>query len=151
MMLVVAYKINETLVGNYENESGSGLGCSGVVVIIITGIFTIGNIVWLVYQFIWFHGCPTNNVIITVTLVASIASYGVVFFRTREDASILTSSIVVSYLLYLQWSALSSRPDDVCNPFPNSNANTALQIIIGAIITVISLIFISSSTKKSDK
>lgn len=101
LMLVVAYKVNEALVGNYESESTSGLGCSGVIVIALTAIITIGNIVWLVFQYIWFSGCPTNNVIITITLAACVASYAVVFFRTREDASILTSSIVVAYLLYL--------------------------------------------------
>jgi hypothetical protein len=86
-----------------------------------------------------------------VTLIASIASYVVVFFKTRDDASILTSSLVVAYLLYLQWSALASRPNDQCNPFEHSNANTVLQIIVGAFVTVISLMVISSTTKKSHK
>ena len=101
LMLVVAYKVNECLVGNFEAQYTDGIGCSGVIVIIITALFSIGNVVWLIYQYIWFSGCATNNLIITITLVASIASYGVVLFRTREDASILTSSIVVAYLLYL--------------------------------------------------
>jgi hypothetical protein len=126
LMLVVAYTLNETLVGNYESESTDGLGCSGVIVIGITGIFTIGNIVWIIYQFIWFSGCATNNIIMIVTLVAAVMSYGVIFLRTREDASILTSSIVVAYMLYLQWSALSSRPNDQCNPFGTSSTNTVL-------------------------
>lgn len=119
--------------------------------IIITALVTIGNIVWLVFQFIWFSGCSTNNVIITITVVASVASYAVVFFRTREDASLLTSSIVVAYLCYLQWSALSSRPNDQCNPFEFSNANTVLQIVVGASITIVSLLVISATTKKSNK
>ena len=49
LMLVVAYKINETLIGNYESENTNGLGCSGIIVIILTGLITIGNIVWAVY------------------------------------------------------------------------------------------------------
>jgi hypothetical protein len=44
LMLVVAYKINDSLVGNYEREQG---GCSAVLLIIFTAIITIGNIVWL--------------------------------------------------------------------------------------------------------
>lgn len=118
---------------------------------IITGGCTVGNIVWLVYQYIWFSGCTTNNIIITITVLASIASYAIVFFRTREDASILTSSIVVSYLCYLQWSALSSRPNDECNPFENSSANTVAQIVAGSFVTIISLMTISGSTKSSHK
>jgi len=78
--------------------------------IFITAVVTIGNIVFIVFQYIWFSGCSTNNVIMTITLISAIASYAIVFFRTREDASILTSTIVVAYLLYLQWSALASRP-----------------------------------------
>ena len=89
--------------------------------------------------------------IITGTLVASVACYAIVFFETREDASLLTSSVVVAYLSYLQWSALSSRPNDECNPFEFSNSNTVLQIVIGAIVTVVSLLVISASTKSSHK
>ena len=117
----------------------------------MTGGFTIGNIVWLIYQYIWFSGCTTNNIIITTTVIASVACYAIVFFKTREDASILTSSIVVTYLSYLQWSALSSRPNDECNPFENSSANTVAQIIAGSFVTIISLITISGSTKSSHK
>jgi hypothetical protein len=49
LMLVVAYQLNELLVGNYENERSDGIGVSGAIVIGITGIVTIGNIVWLVF------------------------------------------------------------------------------------------------------
>jgi hypothetical protein len=101
-MLVVSYKINDTLVGNYESEQANGkIGCSGIILIVLTGIITIGNITWCVYQYIWYHDCGYNNVIITITLLTSVAFYVIVFFRTREDASILTSSIVVAYILYL--------------------------------------------------
>lgn len=119
--------------------------------IFMTGAITLGNIVFTVYQYIWFSECSTNNVIMTITLFSAIASYAIIIFRTREDASILTSSIVVSYLLYLQWSALASRPNAKCNIFFESVANTTLQIIIGAFVTVVSLFVISSTTSKSNK
>jgi len=86
-----------------------------------------------------------------MTLVAGIVFYGIVFFRTREDASILTSSIVLSYCLYLSWSALASDPNAECNPFTKSASNTALQLIVGLFITMVALITISSSTVKSDE
>jgi TRAP-type C4-dicarboxylate transport system permease small subunit len=70
--------------------------------------------------------------------------------RTREDASILTSSLVLLYISYLQWSALASNPRIECNPFDSSSTNTILQIILGLFFTFISLIIISGSTKKSD-
>lgn len=83
LMLCVAYSINELLVGNYEKEGANGVGCSGVIIIVITALITIGNVTWMVFQFIWFSGCATNNVIMSVTVVAAIASYTIVFFRTR--------------------------------------------------------------------
>lgn len=49
LMLVVAYKINEKLVSNYERENTDGVGCSGVIIIILTGLITVGNITWAVY------------------------------------------------------------------------------------------------------
>jgi len=151
LMLVVAYKINESLVSNYEAENTNGVGCSGIIIIVLTVLITVGNITWAVFQYIWFNGCAYNDVIITITLIASIAFYIVVFFRTREDASILTSSIVVAYILYLQWSALASNPNTECNPFDSSAVNTTMQIIVGLFFTFFSLIIISGSTKKSDE
>jgi hypothetical protein len=151
LMLIVAYTVNDTLVGNFQEENADGIGCSGAIMIFMTGAITLGNIVFTVYQYIWFSECSTNNVIMTITLFSAIASYAIIIFRTREDASILTSSIVVSYLLYLQWSALASRPNAKCNIFFESVANTTLQIIIGAFVTVVSLFVISSTTSKSNK
>ena len=49
LMLVVAYKVNEVLVGNYSREPTEGLGCTGITVIVITAMITIGNIVWLIF------------------------------------------------------------------------------------------------------
>lgn len=147
LMLIVAYKINEGLVGNYEKENpANGVGCSGIIIIAFTLLSTAGNITWTVYQYIWYKGCPYNVAMITVTLVVSVAFYVIVLFRTREDASLLTSSIVVSYILYLQWSALASNPDEECNPFAESDVNTTLQIVIGLAFTLMSLGVISSST-----
>jgi hypothetical protein len=105
-MLVVAYKVNETMVGNFERDQG---GCSGAIIIGLTVFITLINITWGVFQYIWFGGCAYNDVIITITLVSGVFFYVVVLFRTRDDASILTSSIVLLYCLYLQWSALSSN------------------------------------------
>lgn len=46
LMLVVAYKINETMVGNFEREQG---GCSGGVLIGLTVFITLINITWGVF------------------------------------------------------------------------------------------------------
>lgn len=98
-MLVVAYKINEVLVGNFNDNGDS---CSGAILIGVTATLTIISLVWNGFQYYWYNGCGYNNVIISVTVIAGIAFFGFVLIkRTREDASILTSSIVFVYVTYL--------------------------------------------------
>lgn len=148
-MMVVAYKINEQFVGNYEQEKG--FGCSGIILIFLTILFTIGNVTWTVYQYIWFKDCSSSVTMMIVTTIVNILFYGLVFLRAREDASIFTSSVVVFYVLYLQWSALASSPDQECNPFFETNVNTTLQIVGGLFFTMISLVVISSSSKSGEE
>ena len=147
-MLVVAYKINEVLVGNYERN---GDACSQAIIIGSTLFLTGISLGWLGMQYYWYHGCGYNNIIISITILAGIAFFVIVFLRTREDASILTSSIVLLYVSYLQWSALAANPNQTCNPFGDSSVNTVMQIVLGLFFTFISLIVISGSTKKSDE
>jgi hypothetical protein len=90
-------------------------------------------------------------IMMIVTLVVNTIFYGLVLLRTREDASIFTSSVVVAYILYLQWSALSSRPTEEYNPFYDTNANITLQILGGLFFTLISLLMILSSSKTDEE
>ena len=124
-MLAVAYKINEVLVRNYEE---AGDTCSGSILIGLTIMFTSISLVWLGFQYYWYHGCGYNDVLITITIICGVAFYALVFIRTRPDASLLTSSVVFLYVTYLLWSALASNPnkDPECNPFAQSGTNTAL-------------------------
>ena len=55
------------------------------------------------------------------------------------------------YVLYLQWSALSSSPTEECNPFYETNVNTTLQILGGLFFTMISLLVISSASKSGEE
>ena len=86
----------------------------------------------------------------TVTLLGILAMYGLVLTRSRDDASILTSSIASFYCLYLQWSALSSSTDIEANPTWGKTGTDVLQIVLGCFFTVTSLFVISASTKTKD-
>lgn len=55
----------------------------------------------IVKEFILFGSDSSQTVAMTVTAVVIVAMYGLVFLRTRDDASILTSSIASLYVLYL--------------------------------------------------
>ena len=89
--------------------------------------------------------------IMVITLIFGIFFYVIVVFRTRPDASLLTSSIVFLYNLYLQWSAMASNPDSNCNPFIVSSTFTATYISLGLFFTMLALIIIAASTKNEDK
>ena len=149
-MLIVAYVVNDILIRNVNTEGTGAMTTSGIILIVSTLLLTSGNITWIVLQYIWFTGfdCTFNVWQMTFTCIAGIAMYVIVLFRTRNDASIFTSSIVLCYNLYLQWSALSSNPYGVCNPYTTSAGNTTFEIIAGLIFTFISLLTISSQTSK---
>lgn len=155
MMLIVAYMINHKFVSNASNNGTF----SSVVLVVLFAIFTLGNIVWIIFQFILFSGCGGNVAIMVLTTIAIAAMYGLVLLRTREDASMFTSSLVASYCLYLQWSAMSSNQSAKCNPYSwtgtssthNAKANTITLMIFGLLFTFAALITISASTKKANE
>ena len=152
LILVLAYSLNDLLVSNVENEGGSAFSCSGIILIVIFVLTTGGNITWLVFQYIEFgnKGCGANLTFLIISTILGVFMYGIVLVRTRKDASMLTSSIVWSYQLFLQWSAMASSPDTECNPYTNSAGNTTAEIILGLFFTFLALLIIGGSTTKSD-
>jgi len=147
LMLVVAYKINDSLVENANADAGS---CSSIILVGFTLLLTCFNGYWLVKQYIEFGSCGYCNWTMSVTLIAIVAMYGLVLLRSRADASILTSSVAACYCLYLQWAALSS---DTEQEFPkiDRTANAVWQIFAGLFVTMVALFVISGSTKTSEE
>lgn len=52
-ILSLSYLINNAIVEAYANSDGQ---CAGIALIIFTVVLYVLNLVFLVYQFIWFHG-----------------------------------------------------------------------------------------------
>lgn len=87
--------------------------------------------------------------------------YGLVALKgsvARENASVLTSTLAVSYCLFLQWSGMSSNVDKTCNPFYensnsglNSTGNTITMMILGLVFTFAALFVVSATTLKSEE
>jgi len=113
-----------------------------------TVIIYILDVIFLVFQFIWFYECAINVVLLCILIFFSVAFTVLVALKTRKDSSILTNAFVLSYALYLSWSAMSSKPDDACNRFQSSNVNTVYQVLLGMVFTLITLFSISMLTKK---
>jgi len=157
LMLIVAYVINAVFVSGVKN--GNACSSGGIALLSLTGVFTVGNIIWIVYQFILFSGCPGNVVIMICTCVIAFIIYGVVLLRLRADASIFTSSLVVSYCLYLQWSALSSDPEAKCNPYSfntiiqthNPRANSITMMCFGLLFTFSALMVVGGKSKQANE
>mmetsp|Transcript_15988 Transcript_15988/g.15707 ORF Transcript_15988/g.15707 Transcript_15988/m.15707 type:complete len:196 (+) Transcript_15988:246-833(+) len=108
-ILSLAYKFNEFLVEFY-NESGSTT--SLILLISFTaGIYLFDFVLlWLLYK--WFGGCFFNVFLLVLFIAVAIIFTTLTALRTRENASILTNGIVLSYILYLTWAALASDPDE---------------------------------------
>lgn len=158
LMLIVAYVINNSLVKSVSASGGNAGSCAGITLIALFTILTIGNITWIVFQFIEFSGCGGNIAIMICTCVIGAIMYALVFLKTREDASMFTSSLVLTYCLYLQWSAMSSNQDPTCNPFNsasmsglNYSANSISMIVLGLLFTFSALFTVSAITKHSDE
>ena len=67
-----------------HHGNGSANSCSGITLIVLFITMTVGNVVWIVYQFIEFSGCGGNIAIMVITCVLALIFYGVVLLRTRE-------------------------------------------------------------------
>lgn len=139
-----AYLVNDKLVGNYE-EGSSGWG---VLMILLTVLFYGGALTICGFLFYWFHECASNIALICVTLGVAVVAFILVIIKTRPDSSVLTSSLVFFYTVYLVWSAMGSRPDPECNKFIVSDANTVSQIVFGLFFAVIALLVTSAVTKR---
>ena len=93
---------------------------------------------------------------IFTTIIAAII-YLIPLLRLRQDASIFTSSLVVSYCLYLQWSGLSSDLEPKCNPFSelvlipthNAKANTISMMCFGIFFTFSALMVTGGKSKQA--
>ena len=153
LILILAYVVNAKLIDNVNQEGGSVFTCSGIILLVIFFSFLGGNITWFVFQYKRFggDGCGTNVTFITITLVIGILTHVIVLFRPRPDASVLTSSIVLAYFLYLEWNGMSSSPDKACNPYTQkSPGNTTFEITLGIFFNFFSLLVIAGSTQKDD-
>lgn len=133
-MLSLSYVINNAIVDAYENASGQW---ASIALIIFTVVLYILDIVFLIYQFIWFGSCTINVILLIILIVFAIIFTVLVLLKTREDSSILTNAFVMSYALYLSYSAMAGKPEESCNPFIESNDNTIYQILLGLLFTII--------------
>jgi hypothetical protein len=139
IIMDLAYNWNDSWVGRADAadrlEWGSGAKwlraticvCILVYVLAFTGI-------GLLYHF--FNGCGENTAIITMTLIGIIAV--TILQLSGTEGSLLTSSVLSLYTVYLGYSAVSKNPHGVCNPMLAKESDP-WGIAIGLVLTSLSL------------
>jgi len=69
----------------------------------------------------------------------------------RQNATIFTVTLASIYIVYLTWTAMASNYDSECQLNMNDSSNTALQIIIGLIFTLTTIVTIALASDETFK
>lgn len=151
IIIDLAYNWNEGWVGKADAcdrlEWGSGafwlratIGvCCAFYIMAFTGI-------GMMYHY--FNGCGSNIAIITMTLLGIIAVSALQLVGT--EGSLLTSSVISSYAVYLAYSAVSKNPNSLCNPQLFEPSNT-YDMSMGLILAALSLAWTGWSYTANDR
>lgn len=122
-------------------------GCKGqIILILITSISYIASIIISVFLYKWFvsDGCSLNNFFITFTIVIS-SIFSLLSIHPRiEHGSLLPSSIITLYNVYLCYSSLASEPSNyICNNYSNlfSSTGTNITLYSGVFTTIFSVVY----------
>jgi hypothetical protein len=140
ILIDVAYNWNDDWVER-ANEAdrlsyGSGSGWLHAVVGVCVGFYTLCAIaIGLLYAH--FDDCPGNTWVITLTLLAIVGI--TVLQLSGTEGSLLTSSVISLYSVYLCFSIVSKNPRGECNP--RLGENDVWGITIGLVLTTVSLVW----------
>lgn len=151
ILIDLAYNWNDAWVGKadaYDRlEWGSGAfwlratigACCAFYLMAFVGI-------GLMYH--WFKGCGSNIAIITMTLLGIVAV--TVLQLSGSEGSLLTSSVISAYAVYLSYSAVSKNPHEICNP-QLFEPNNPYDMSMGLVLTAFSLAWTGWSYTANDR
>ncbi|CAG9328271.1 SERINC3_1 [Blepharisma stoltei] len=151
ILIDFAYTWNEDWLNKYEVSSSKGYW--GFCLFFFSGLAWSLSITIIALCYYWFgtsSECGVNIFLITLTL--ALGSIFTVMSLTPlvENGSLLTSSIVNIYIVWLCWYGLVSDTSN-CNSW-NDTKSTGLTIAFGLLVLMIMLLYISfREIKKSDK
>lgn len=140
-----AYSWNSKWVENYEQSNSSFW---------MFWLFFFSGAMWIValtvtvLNYFWFSttdSCGMNIALITLTLVIGIL-FTVLSISGWVEGSLLTSSAVNLYCVYLCWLALASEPDDLCNDW-RDDKSTAIIVAFSVAVTFIVVAYVAFQTK----
>ena len=140
ILIDVAYNWNDDWVEKANDADrlayGSGSGWLQAIVGVCLTMYTT-SIVAIGFMFSSFDECPANAWVITLTLLAVLGMAALQL--SGDDGSLLTSSVISLYIVYLCFSIVSKNPKHECNP--RLGENDVWGITIGLLLTLVSLIW----------
>lgn len=140
ILIDVAYNWNDDWVER-ANEAdrfsyGSGSGWLQAIVGVCVVMYSAA-VVGIGFLYSQFDDCAGNTWVITLTLLAVIAITALQLSGT--EGSLLTSSVMSVYVVYLCFTIVSKNPQHQCNP--RLGKNDLWGIIVGLFLTLVSMIW----------
>eukprot|EP00522_Entomoneis_paludosa_P019075 CAMPEP_0172449528 /NCGR_PEP_ID=MMETSP1065-20121228/8211_1 /TAXON_ID=265537 /ORGANISM="Amphiprora paludosa, Strain CCMP125" /LENGTH=429 /DNA_ID=CAMNT_0013201217 /DNA_START=183 /DNA_END=1472 /DNA_ORIENTATION=+ len=138
ILIDIAYDWNEDWIDRADQQDRLTYGSGSTWLHAIVGTcvaFYLLALTGIGMLYHYFSDCSENTWIITLTLIGMIAFTAIQLSGT--DGSLLTSSIMSVYVVYLAYSMVSKNPDGQCNP--QLGGNDTWGIAIGLTLTAVSL------------
>eukprot|EP00584_Thalassiosira_punctigera_P005700 CAMPEP_0172531642 /NCGR_PEP_ID=MMETSP1067-20121228/4962_1 /TAXON_ID=265564 ORGANISM="Thalassiosira punctigera, Strain Tpunct2005C2" /NCGR_SAMPLE_ID=MMETSP1067 /ASSEMBLY_ACC=CAM_ASM_000444 /LENGTH=501 /DNA_ID=CAMNT_0013316041 /DNA_START=107 /DNA_END=1612 /DNA_ORIENTATION=+ len=151
ILIDLAYNWNDSWVGKADAadrlEWGSGAKWLRATIAVCVAFYALALAgIGLLYHF--FGGCGGNTAIVTMTLLGVVAVTALQL--SGVDGSLLTSSVISLYVVYLGYSAVSKNPHGACNPHL-AGENDAWEIVMGLFLTALSLAWTGWSWTAEDR
>jgi len=128
-------------------EESESRAWRGVLIGSTLGMYA-ASIAMTIVQYIFFasSGCSMNQAWISINLILFLITSGISVHPAIQEfnprAGLAQSAMVAFYCTYLTMSAVSMEPDDKnCNPLIRAQATRTTSVVIGAIVTMLTLAY----------
>jgi serine incorporator 1/3 len=128
-------------------EDADSRAWRGILIGSTLGMY-VASVAMTIVQYIFFAsgGCSMNQAAITINLllflIVSAISVHPAIQEYNPRAGLAQSAMVAVYCTYLTMSAVSMEPDDKnCNPLVRAAATRTTSVVIGAIVTMLTLAY----------
>lgn len=112
ILIDFAYTMNESAVAYAEKSNSTSIL---VIIVIISLILLIGSYGVMGVMFYYLTECNDIKVILSLTICLTVISTCIQLF-VSDHGSLLTSSIMTAYAIYICYSAVTLNPYSQCNP-----------------------------------
>lgn len=148
LLIDFGYRWSEKLLELYEDTDNRQYL---TVLSIVTISMILGSVVGIGLLYGYFStSCPLNQFFISFNLILAVITCVVsIHPRIQENnptSGLPVASVVCTYCTYLVSSALMNEPEEACNPMADIHHPRTWSIVIGAIFTLMALVYTTSNT-----